>query len=312
MIAAPVFIHAITPLHSGTGQGVDVIDQPVARERATNLPVIPGSSIKGVLRDAFQSDEPEGRRLQHTLFGPPNDNDAGPEENKDQKPDEFAGALQFSDARLLLLPVRSLAATFVWTTCPFVLRRLLRDLRAAFGVPPNGVPGVPAVCETLWLSSGADCLLTVNNQPSMILEDLSAPASGGDTAARAWAKWIAQRLFPNGDAAWQTELAERFAILDDASFTYLAEFATEVAAHVEINDKTGTVDQGKLWYQESLPAETVLVAIVRATKPRRDHPGLPDEAAVLKAFFDKQVPALQFGGKFTTGQGMARLLRANM
>ena len=49
-----VFVHAISPLHAGTGQGVGVIDLPVAREKATGLPYFPGSSLKGVLRDACE------------------------------------------------------------------------------------------------------------------------------------------------------------------------------------------------------------------------------------------------------------------
>jgi CRISPR/Cas system CMR subunit Cmr4 (Cas7 group RAMP superfamily) len=39
-------------------------------------------------------------------------------------------ATQFADARLLLLPVRSLAGTFAWVTSPYVLRRFARDVDA--------------------------------------------------------------------------------------------------------------------------------------------------------------------------------------
>lgn len=42
-----------TPLHVGAGSSVGAIDQPVIRERHTRFPVIPGSSIKGVLADAW-------------------------------------------------------------------------------------------------------------------------------------------------------------------------------------------------------------------------------------------------------------------
>jgi CRISPR-associated protein Cmr4 len=52
MAARLMFVHALSSLHAGTGQGVGTIDLPIARERATDLPVIPGSSIKGCLREA--------------------------------------------------------------------------------------------------------------------------------------------------------------------------------------------------------------------------------------------------------------------
>ena len=57
-----LFIHALTPLHPGSGQGVGAIDLPIHRERATNLPVLPGSSIKGCLRDAMAAELAAGRR----------------------------------------------------------------------------------------------------------------------------------------------------------------------------------------------------------------------------------------------------------
>ena len=38
-----------TPLHIGAGSSVGAIDQPIVRERHTRFPVIPGTSLKGVL-----------------------------------------------------------------------------------------------------------------------------------------------------------------------------------------------------------------------------------------------------------------------
>lgn len=46
------FIHVLSPLHAGTGQGTGVIDLPIAREKATGIPYLPGSSVKGTLRDS--------------------------------------------------------------------------------------------------------------------------------------------------------------------------------------------------------------------------------------------------------------------
>ncbi len=95
-------LHALTPLHAGTGQGVGDIDLPVTRERATGLPFVPGSSVRGVLRDALG-----GREDQAAVFGP-----------DPRHASEFAGALSVTDARLLLFPVRSVAGTWAWATSP--------------------------------------------------------------------------------------------------------------------------------------------------------------------------------------------------
>jgi len=42
-----------------------------------------------------------------------------------------AGALLVSDARLLLLPVRSLSSAYKWVTCPHLLERFSRDQQRA-------------------------------------------------------------------------------------------------------------------------------------------------------------------------------------
>ena len=34
-----VFVHALSPLHAGTGQGVGVIDLPIAREKLQACPI---------------------------------------------------------------------------------------------------------------------------------------------------------------------------------------------------------------------------------------------------------------------------------
>lgn len=45
-----LFVHALTGLHPGSGTALGVVDLPVQRERHTDWPLIPGSSLKGVMR----------------------------------------------------------------------------------------------------------------------------------------------------------------------------------------------------------------------------------------------------------------------
>src|SRR5204863_5194832 len=99
-------------------QGVGVIDLPIAREKATGIPYLPGSSLKGTLRDSGlnKCKNAQDEDKCYKVFGPKND-----------RADEYAGAAQFADQRLLLLPIRSLAGTFAWVTSPYLLKRCLRD-----------------------------------------------------------------------------------------------------------------------------------------------------------------------------------------
>ena len=127
-------IHALTPLHAGIGQGVGLIDLPIARERSTEHPLIPGSSVKGVLRDASRRKHGSDQELDSItsrVFGPVTEHAR-----------EYGGALRFSDARVLLFPVRSDRGTFAWVSCPYILSRLLRDAGDLVSLPKKGLPNL--------------------------------------------------------------------------------------------------------------------------------------------------------------------------
>lgn len=264
-----LFIHALTSIHPGTGQGVGTIDLPIARERATNLPIIPGSTLKGCLKARFE----DGERKDEA-FGK----------------SDAQGKLRFSDARLLLLPVRCAGSTFVWATCPYVLRRFQRDCDLlAAAVPPREIPAPGDEVADMIDKSAAIAL--EEGKPRLVLEDLDFKIR--EALAKEWAEWIADLLFPD-DEPWRKEFLKRFAILSDGNFDYLCEFATEVNAHIAIG-KSGTAEAQALWYEETLPAETVLVALVE------------EMGAVQASEIVPHPRVLRLGGNETTGQGLARL-----
>ena len=49
----PYFLFTRTPLHVGAGQSVGYADLPIQREPHTRIPIVPGSSFKGVLADLW-------------------------------------------------------------------------------------------------------------------------------------------------------------------------------------------------------------------------------------------------------------------
>ena len=109
MKGALIGLLAETSLHPGSEATGGVIDLPVAREGPTGFPVINGSSLKGALRDKAE-----------LLW------DVSQVEAVFGKPDG-AGGVAGTDARLLLLPVRSLTSHYRWVTSPFLLERFQRD-----------------------------------------------------------------------------------------------------------------------------------------------------------------------------------------
>src|SRR4051812_41181475 len=116
-----LYFHALSPIHTGVGQSSGVIDLPVVREKHTGYPYLPGSTLKGVLRDAARPPEKDpSEPVFWKAFGPETTNAS-----------DNPGALQFTDGRLLAMPVRSLYGTFAWVTCLEALMRWQRDYTAA-------------------------------------------------------------------------------------------------------------------------------------------------------------------------------------
>lgn len=278
------YLHALSPLHAGTGQGAGVIDLPIAREKATCLPFVSGSTVKGVLREEMYPEDDLDRPMWEALFGP--------ERVLDHN--GFAGAIAVGDAHLLCFPVRSLAGTFAWATCPFVLMRYTRE-SAAVGVTSPGLPATTFENGALTTTGSK-----IARNDTVVLEDLDLPARSG---ADEWAEHIAGAVF-TGDAAWMALFKERFVILPDGIFDFLAETATEVRARIRIDPETRVVAKGMLWYEENLPMETLLYGAVAAGRARNGQGSSDEMLAKLIA-----AARLQLGGKATVGRGLVNWIK---
>lgn len=280
-------LHALSALHCGTGQSVGIVDLPIARARATQLPIVPGSSLRGVLRAMIEGENPSAAPA---LFGPRAI--SGTE-------DIFAGALTLGDATLLLLPVRALAGILCYVTSPFVLNRYAQDLRRA-GLT---VPALPAKPQAGRARVAPGSVNRANG--TLILEDLDLSAEE-DPALVAWASLIADQVHPT-DAGSRADLSQRLALVPDDILAFLSETATEVRTRIAIDPATGTVKRGALWYEENLPAEAVLWGIytLEASRNRQD----PRTRAALSQALPASGALVQLGGKAGIGRGLCRLLR---
>ena len=270
------FIHTVTPLHVGTGRGLGYIDLPIAREKVTNWPYVPGSSIKGVMRDKYEGDIDEQDAF-NAAFGTSEGGDGTETGN--------AGSLVFTDANILFLPVRSFYGTFAWVTSPFCLERAKRNTKANFHVP-NPERNTALITSTSVLSHG-----------KIYLEELDIEAYELE-AIDELAKSLAKILF-HDDKDWQEIFIKRLAIVDDDIFTFLCDSGTEVNARIRIDDETRTVKPGALWYEETLPAETILTGSVWCDKVYLD--GVNSDFLLNK--YCDGIINLQIGGKASTGKG---------
>ncbi|GIW29298.1 MAG: type III-B CRISPR module RAMP protein Cmr4 [Meiothermus sp.] len=269
-----LFLHALSPLHPGTGQGVGSIDLPIARERATGIPYLPGSSVKGVLRDAASGKLDKEKLL--ALFGP-----------ETGSASEHAGAAVFGDAKLLLFPVRSLAGVFAYVTSPYLMERFAREAGFARLDPP-ALPTAPA--SDAWCHVSQNSTLKVGDKVYLEDLDLSFQAS---PELGAWETWLTQQS--------EAPVKGRICLVHDDVMGFLLETATEVVARIRLEDETKTVAQGALWYEESLPAESLLYGLLSLGSSRKK------EVAVSLDDLKPLLGYTQMGGKASVGRGLCQL-----
>jgi CRISPR-associated protein Cmr4 len=268
-----LYLHALTPLHVGVGQAAAIVDLPVARETATGWPVVPGSSLKGVLRDQY-----EGARSAEEadeLFGS----------------QARASAVTFTDLRILCLPVRSFHGSFAWVTSRLALDRFVRDAKA-LGVDPGFA--APAPGDTTLLAGAA---LVQGQETKVYLEDLDLPARR-DASAGA----IAQAIAGTALAAGAESFLDRFAIVPDNVFDFLCETGTEIAARIRLGeDGTTSGSGGNLWYEETVPAEALFSGFLVSTG--RSAAGASSLLEMLG-----EGTMVQIGGDAGIGRGLCRLV----
>lgn len=297
-------LHVLSALHVGGDNGDGFIDQPVARESASGFPLVPGSALKGVLRDEIAPwDRSDGRRK--ALFGTGGDDDGGAQ-----------GALTVGDARLLCLPVRSLAGVFAWVTCPLVLGRFLREARwlSAAEVDPTLPSSIPSPTKSHQVLVSSGSALTVGDENCLYLGPLKAhPLEGRcDTNVGCWATAIAEQIYlleaerEIDRRTFITPFVDRFAVASDTVFAYLCQTALELRPRISIDDKTGVANN--LWYVEALPPETVLWGGLRLLAEGRDESAARVELDEFAALLPHRL-RLQIGGSATVGFGQCLWLR---
>ena len=227
MKTAMLGVLAETSVHPGSGRGVGVVDLPVARETATDYPVLVGSSLKGALRDKMKTTAPGEEK---TRFGNPQE----------------AGDLMVSDGRLLLLPVRSLTGSYRWATCRHLIERFGRDMARA-GLGPK--PEVPSVGQGTALTAGSGELFLDERQFSIVNEP--------DDRLSALATAMEPLLLHHETKA---RLPDQIAVLNDYDFAWFVRYGLSVQARNKLDGATKRSES--LWYEETLPPDTVMYALI--------------------------------------------------
>ncbi|MDO3411203.1 type III-B CRISPR module RAMP protein Cmr4 [Saccharibacillus sp. CPCC 101409] len=296
------WLHGLSPLHVGAGEGVGAIDLPIMREKATQWPMIPGSSIKGVQRDYYLT-RTEDEKWINRAFGTGGDQDAN------------AGALVMTDSRILAFPVGSRYGTFAYVTCPLVLKRMRRDVKSA------GLEAAIPLLEQLdifdrqlvegtvqaWVAKGS-VLGNLKGEATeatgqVYLDEFEGTARVQENFT-AWAAAVGKQLFEKNTEEreiWQ----QRIILVSDDTFQYFVTMCCEIEPRIRINEETKTVKKGALWYEEYVPTEAVFYGMIWCDQvSKRFADAERDE--MLGTLAKESI--LQIGGNASVGKGRMRCL----
>ena len=314
--AKPLFLIVETSLHAGSGSDLGIVDLPIQREKHTDYPKIEASGIKGGIREVF-STQPNLEALERvwniTSVEDNNYKEAinlafGPEQG-----DLYAGALGFTDARLLLFPVKSVAGVFGWVTCPAVLERFKQDLQIC------DIDFQHSTTSTNHIPDSSNLLVTDNK---IVLEEYTFDVTV-DQTVNELANWLSEWVLPAGSeySYWREKMRTDLVVLSDDDFRDFVTLSTEVIARIKINQETGTVQERALWYEEYLPSDSILYSLVLTTPVFQENEAskgifkLTDQEKkekreesekVMEFFEDGLLNVIQLGGNATIGKGIVR------
>jgi len=289
-------IRALSSVHCGVGQGSSDIDLPTARHAVSGHPLIPGSSLKGVLKDEFLNgryykDQYLGK-IRALFGGDPTDRES------------YASAISVGDANLVALPTRSNFGTFAYLASTYTLQ-MFKDLCMRVG--KKNCPAIPTFGQVdpqnghYKVALTTDSVLCAPGTKNVYLEELDLNEDANLKATcDAWADLLSKHFF--ADEEGQKLFKKRFAIVDDNALNFLTETALPVDPHIAIDEKTGCVKDGALWYEETMAPETLLAGVISVDRSfDTRQAALAEDLAELIS--EQKSLYCQIGGKATTGKG---------
>jgi CRISPR-associated protein Cmr4 len=294
-------LKVLTPLHIGAGQGLGHVDLPIVREAHTNFPYIPGTSLKGALRnlkikevaekrgekpsqleekltnkDKFDPEDRDILRLAK-IFGTAGEVAEQYKEEIEEGKEVGAGKVLFSDAFIVLFPVKSAKGIFSLTTCPYVINRFFELL----GIDQR-VEDVPGGKVKVLNTNGHKNLIKYNNKYKLLLEEFVFEAEESEELNK-FVELVGTFI--------EEEKKQRIVCVNDTDFMDFVSNYTEVRTHIKINLDTGTVDRGALWTEEYVPAESVFAFSL----------------VFLEEISFSPPTTFHLGGDITTGKGFVKV-----
>ena len=229
------YLYSLAPVHCG-GEGDLGNILEIAREVHTNFPYIPGSSLRGSLRDEVKYTGPDRETISNRLFGKELDVDKG---------EMGVHQVWFGDARLLWIPMRTMSLegsgdAFTWVSCHSLIRDhalVSRQLIPSFRKQPVGTRG-----GTYWVADSKIEVELMND------DEKTATQLQGD-----WADSLKGEV----KSTWDNNRL----VLPDSDFEILMEHSlwTQVRNKIQAKDDAST-SQGSaevFWTDVCIPRDTI-------------------------------------------------------
>jgi len=253
-------VYTYSPLHAGTGQSIGKVDLPIEREKHTEYPCVYATGLKGSLRKYCEN------------YGKPAiTSDKVKLIFGDEDSNSAAGGAVFTDLKILLFPVRSSEGSFKWITSQHVINRFNRDHQLVTGEPSKLNFGT----EEKMVTSVSH--IDVNRH--ILLED-----------------FVFEKTKKNESLnLLDINLSDVYVVHEDI-FKYLILNATQIIARNKLDKKKISEN---LWYEEALPADTILYSFVLPSVATNG------EIDTLRDFLDGKV--IQVGGGETVGYGICKI-----
>ncbi len=302
-------LKVLTPLHIGAGQGLGHVDLPIVREAHTNFPYIPGTSLKGALRnleinrvvrerkrgekpsqleekltdkDKFDPEDRDIVRLAK-IFGTAGEVAEQDKEALEEGKEVGAGKVLFSDAFIVLFPVKSAKGIFSLTTCPYVINRFFELLdidQRVEDVPEGKVKVLNTNGHKNLIKDNKD-----NNKYKLLLEEFVFEVEESEELKK-FVELVGTFV---GE-----ENKRRIVCVNDTDFKDFVSNYTEVQTHIKINLDTGTVEERALWTEEYVPAESVFAFSLVFLEN-------------IDFSLDPDFLLFHLGGDITTGKGFVKV-----
>lgn len=287
------YIKAITPIHAGVGQELGIADMPIQREKHSNIPKIEASSLKGSIKSFLyrkNRDKNDGDEL-FKIFGP--------------KEGETASSLiGFTDAKLLLFPIKSATDIYKLITCPYILNRWIEDLM--LGEKKLDDENHVNIPKGNWKVEDGKVISLAPKESCIILEEYVFEEEKIEDEDKKDIKGLFKKI--------QDVNLNKILILSDSDFIEMVTMYTEIITRNKIDMDKGVADKTGLFTEEYLPMESILYFIILETgkfKADIENPENEEKSVAIEYYKKNIGKVFQIGANLTIGKGFVKRLDIN-